>query len=251
MDSSSTEATDANNAVSDVLVALRETSNNCESLADGIRERLGDFQVANPLLDNCGTLNVKYSEIDSKRALAFGGLGSTNSKVEALNELTDQALAQADLADQALASLQDAQLVFDLIITDLLKYSIDFATAAESVANLNNRISGLPKTTQTMIKKNANYKKLSSVFPAEYDLEETISSSLPDLSSISTNLQLKNVQNLIAKARTSNGTVFNSGPLLKAIEKLIPKYVCIKGKTVSVTPATGKCASGSVKTSTS
>jgi hypothetical protein len=251
VDSGANEVSDANKAVSDALSKLLEVVDACESLASGIRERLGEFQVANPLLDKCGTLDGKYAEIDSKRAQAFTGSGSTNAKVDALNKLTDQALAQVDAAELVVALLQDAQPVFDEIIPNLLKYGIDFATTAESVANLNNRVYGLPKTVQTMIIKNSNYKKLASIFPAEYDLEETISKSLPDLSAISSIAQLKNVENLIAKARSGNSIVFNSGPLLKAVEKLIPKYVCVKGKTVSVTPATGKCAPGSTKTSTS
>ena len=251
VDSGANEVNDANKAVSDALSTLLEVVDTCESLADGIRERLGDFQVADPLLDKCGTLDGKYAEIDSRRAQAFTGSGSTNAKVDALNKLTDQALAQVDAAELVVALLQDAQPVFDEIIPNLLKYGIDFATTAESVANLNNRVYGLPKTVQSMIMKNSNYKKLASIFPAEYDLEETISKSLPDLTAISSIAQLKNVDNLIAKARSGNSIVFNSGPLLKAVEKLIPKYVCVKGKTVSVTPATGKCAPGSTKTSTS
>lgn len=250
IDPAANEVSDANTAVSETLSKLLEVVDTCESLAQEIRDRLGEFEVANPLLEKCGTLDGKYAEIDSKRAQAFTGSGSSNAKVEALNRLTDQALAQVDAAEIVVASLQDAQPIFDVIIPSLLKYGIDFATTAESVANLNNRIYGLPKTVQTMILKNSNYKKISSIFPAEYDLEETISNSLPDLSSISSIAQLKNVENLIAKARSANSNVFNSSPLLKSVEKLIPKYVCVKGKTVSVTPATGKCAPGSTKTST-
>lgn len=251
VDAAANEASDANKAVSDALSTLLEVVDACEELADGIRERLGDFQVANPLLDKCGTLDGKYAEIDSKRAQAFSGSGSSNAKVDALNKLTDQALAQVDAAELVVALLQDAQPIFDAIIPNLLKYGIDFATTAESVANLNNRIYGLPKTVQSMIIKNSSYKKLAGIFPAEYNLEETISKSLPNFSSISSIAQLENVENLIAKARSGNSIAFNSSPLLKAVEKLIPKYVCIKGKTVSVTPATGKCAPGSTKTSTS
>jgi hypothetical protein len=245
-----TEVSDANEAVADALSALLEVVDTCESLVQEIKNRLGEFEVANPFLDRCGTLDGKYAEIDSKRAQIFTGSGPINSKVDGLNKLTDQALAQVDAAEIVLASIQDSEPIFDAVIADLLKYGIDFATTAESVANLNNRIYGLPKSVQSMILKNSNYKKLSNVFPAEYDLEDTISKSLPDFSNFSNITQLNNVQSLIAKARSGNGTVFNSGPLLKSVEKLIPKYVCVKGRNVSVTPATGKCAPGSTKTST-
>jgi hypothetical protein len=251
VDSGPNEISDANDAVSDALSTLLEVVDTCESLAGEIRELLGDFQVANPLLDKCGTLDGKYAEIDSKRAQAFTGSASSNAKVDALNKLTDQALVQVDAAELVVAQLQDAEPIFESIARDLLKYSIDFATTAEEVANLNNRISGLPKTLRSMIMKNSSYKKLAAVFPTEYDIEQVISESLPDLSSISTMTQLANGQNLILQARKNNGTAFNAGSSLKAVEKLIPKYVCVKGKTVSVTPATGKCAPGSTKTATS
>ncbi len=251
VDSGANEISDANDAVSDALSTLLEVVDTCESLAGEIRELLGDFQVANPLLDKCGTLDGKYAEIDTKRAQAFTGSASSNAKIDALNKLTDQALVQVDAAELVVALLEDAEPIFESIARDLLKYSIDFATTAEAVANLNNRISGLPKTLQSMIMKNSSYKKLAAVFPTEYDIEQVISESLPDLSSISTMSQLANSQNLILQARKSNGAAFNAGSLLKAVEKLIPKYVCVKGKTVSVTPATGKCAPGSTKTSTS
>jgi hypothetical protein len=251
VDSNADEANDANKAVSDALSRLLEVVDACDSLVQGIRDGLGEIQVASPLLDKCGTLDSRFSEIDSKRAQVFMGSSSVNAKVEALNKLTDQALAQLDAAELVFATLQDAQPIFDSIVQNLSKYKIDFASAAESVSNLNNRIYGLPKSVQSMITKNSNYKKLASVFPEEYNFEETISSALPDLSSISSIAQLKNVENLIAKARSGNSPVFNSAPFIKAVEKLIPKYVCIRGKTVSVTPATGKCAPGSTKTSTS
>lgn len=251
IDSNANEASDANKAVSDALSKLLEVVDACDSLVQGIRDGLGEFQVANPLLDKCGTLDSRFAEIDSRRAEVFMGSSSVNAKVGALNKLTDQALAQVDAAELVVATLQDAQPIFDSIVQTLSKYEADFASAAESISNLNNRIYGLPKSVQSMIMKNSNYKKLSSAFPAEYNLDEAISKSLPDLSTISSNAQLKNVENLIAKARSGNSIVFNNGPLIRAVEKLIPKYVCIKGKTVSVAPATGKCAPGSTKTSTS
>ncbi len=247
----SNELLDANNAVVDALSVLSDSIDTCNSLVEEIKEVLGDFEVATLLLDSCSDLDSKFSEIDSKRALAFGGGGGTlSTKISTLNNLTDQALAQADLADELVATLQDSQPMFFSITKDLLKFGIDFATTAEDIANLNNRISGLPKVTQVMIQKNSNYKKLQSVFPPDNDIEELLNKYLPDLSSISSIAQLRNAPSLIAKARDSKAVIFKSTSLIKSVEKLIPKFVCVKGKMVSVTPATGKCAAGATKTST-
>lgn len=250
VDSPANEVNDANAAVVDALAALSESIDTCNSLVDEIKEVLGDFEVATPLLESCSDLDSKFSEIDSKRALAFGGGGTLSTKINTLNNLTDQALAQADLADELVATLQDSQPMFISVTKDLLKFGIDFAATAEDIANLNNRISGLPKVTQVMIQKNSNYKKLQSVFPADYEIEELLNENLPDLSSISSIAQLRNAPSLVAKARDSKAVIFKSASLIKSVEKLIPKFVCVKGKMVSVTPATGKCAAGATKTST-
>lgn len=247
----SNEVSDANSAVSDALVELTEVTDSCKSLVGNIREILGGFEVANPILNKCEAFDNKIGEIDSKRAQAYASSGADKVKVDALNKLTDQVLAQVDIADQTLALLQDAQSTFEAIATDYTKYKEDFAASAESLANLDNRISGLPKTIQSMIMKNSSYKKLSSIFSSGTDLDETIMKSLPNVSSISTLVELNKVQDLIAKARAKNNVVFNISATLKAVEKLIPKFVCIKGKIISVTPATGKCAPGSTKTPTS
>lgn len=246
----SDELLDANNAAVDALSAVSESSDTCNSLVEEIKEVLGNFEVAAPLLDSCAYLDSKFNEIDSKRALAFGGGGILSTKINTLNNLTDQALAQADLADELVATLQDSQPFFVSVTRDLLKFGIDFATTAEDIANLNNRISGLPKVTQAMIQKNSNYKKLQSVFPPDYEIEDLLNQNLPDLSSISSLEQLRNAPSLIARARDSKAVIFKSASLIKSVEKLIPKFVCVKGKQVSVTPATGKCAAGANKTST-
>jgi hypothetical protein len=250
VDSAANEVDDANAAVVDALAALSESIDTCNSLVEEIKEVLGDFEVATPLLDSCSDLDSKFREIDSKRALAFGGGGTSTTKINSLNNLVDLALAQTDLADEAVATLQDSQPLFVSITKDLLKFGIEFATTAEDIANLNNRISGLPRATQVMIQKNANYKKLQNIFPSDYELEDLLNQNLPDLSAISSISQLKNAPALVVKAKESKSFIFKSGPLIRSVEKLIPKFVCVKGKIVSVTPATGKCASGFTKTST-
>jgi hypothetical protein len=246
----SNELLDANNAVVDALSVLSESIDTCNSLVEEIKEVLGDFEVGTPLLDSCLSLDSKFADLDNKRALAYGGAGNVSTKINVLNDLTDQTIAQADSADGLVATLQDSQPLFTSITKELLKFGIEFASTAENVANLNNRISGLPKAAQTMILKNANYKKLQNAFPSEYDIDDLLSQNLPDLSSVSSIAQLRNAPGLIAKAKDSKAVVFKSAPLIKAVEKLIPKFVCVKGKVVSITPATGKCAPGSTKTST-
>jgi hypothetical protein len=50
------------------------------------------------------------------------------------------------------------------------------------------------------------------------------------------------------KIKYSSYTSFSKD--LSKVEKLIPAFVCVKGSVVSAIPKTGKCAKGSVKTST-
>ena len=193
---------------------------------------------------------LKFIEIEGRRAQAYEGNGSASTRVKTLNSLTDQALALADSTEKHLFELQSSKLLFAQITQDLNAFSKDIEVSAEAFANLNNRISGLPKATQTMIWKNSNFKKLKGIFGPESDIDSLLQENLPDLESISTFTQLKNAPKLISKARDSRADIFNSSLLIKSIEKLIPKFVCVKGKIISVTPATGKCAPGATKTST-
>ena len=245
------ELKDANEAVETSLSAVTDLIDSCNAIVDDIKESLGEYQVATSILSSCDQFDSKFIEIEGRRAQAYEGSGSASTRVKTLNSLTDQALALADSTEKHLFELQSSKLLFAQITQDLNAFSKDIEASAEAFANLNNRISGLPKATQTMIWKNSNFKKLKSVFGSESDIDLLLQENLPDLKSISTFTQLKNAPKLISKAKDSRADILNSSQLIKSIEKLIPKFVCVKGKIISVTPATGKCAPGATKTSTS
>ena len=120
----------------------------------------------------------------------------------------------------------------------------------EQWATLENRLPSIPKTNQSVIKKNSEFKKAQSLVDQIDTMREKIDAKLESFTQAST---AKDVKAALAslnlfKSSLRNYQNFSNSVLL--VEKLIPEFVCIKGSLVTITPKTGKCAKGYAKTST-
>ncbi len=122
--------------------------------------------------------------------------------------------------------------------------------ASESWPELENRVSALPKTTQTMIKKNANFKKVVAL-AQDLDSRSEQLSEIESSASAATSLnELKMAANDALKLKAALKGYQEITITLNAIEKLIPAFICAKGTLIANLPKTGKCASGYSKIST-
>jgi hypothetical protein len=122
--------------------------------------------------------------------------------------------------------------------------------ASEVWPDVENRISMLSKTNQAMIKKNSNFKKAAALIDGLESKNEQIS-ELNDSAASSIRISdLKTAVNDGIKLKASLKGYQELNSLVKAIDKLIPAYVCTKGSLVANLPKSGKCAPGYSKVST-
>ena len=122
--------------------------------------------------------------------------------------------------------------------------------AAENWPEIENRVSTLPKATQTMIKKNVSYKKAVTLSEEAENKSEQLTEISDAASSADTLEELKSSNNDLSKLKTSLKGYQDFSSNIKVIEKLIPAFVCTKGQLVASLPKTGKCAPGYSKVST-
>jgi hypothetical protein len=122
--------------------------------------------------------------------------------------------------------------------------------ASEVWPDVENRISMLSKTNQAMIKKNSNFKKAAALIDALESKNQQISELNDSAASATRISDLKTAVNDGIKLKASLKSYQELNSLVKAIDKLIPAYVCTKGSLVANLPKTGKCAPGYSKVST-
>jgi hypothetical protein len=122
--------------------------------------------------------------------------------------------------------------------------------ASEVWPDVENRISKLSKTNQAMIKKNSNFKKAAALVDGLESKNEQISELNDSAASATRISDLKTAVNDGIKLKASLKGYQELNSLVKAIDKLIPAYVCTKGSLVANLPKTGKCAPGYSKVST-
>ncbi len=125
---------------------------------------------------------------------------------------------------------------------------LDFT--AETWPEVENRVSVLPKVTQSMIKKNSVFKKALALADDLESKSEQLGEIIKAASTATTLNDLKSALNdgLRFKASIKGYQEFSNN--IKVIEKLIPAFVCTKGQLVANLPKTGKCAPGYSKVST-
>ncbi len=122
--------------------------------------------------------------------------------------------------------------------------------ASEVWPNVENRISMLSKSSQAMIKKNSNFKKAAALIDGLDGKNEQISELNDSAASATRISDLKTAVNDGMKLKAALKGYQELNSLVKAIDKLIPAYVCTKGPLVANLPKTGKCAPGYSKVST-
>jgi hypothetical protein len=217
-----------------------------EKFDEDVLELISDFNflaLCNSLDSELEDLRIEIEDFDLRASNVSQGvatLGRLASSVDGLTrELSgikfDVTSSRSTISTYA-KTISETQGWFDLM--------------AETWPELENRVSALPKTAQTMIKKNINFKKAIALADDLESRSEQLSEIESSASSATSLSELKNAVNDALKLKSTLKGYQEFPTTLKAIDKLIPAYVCTKGSLVANLPKTGKCAPGYAKVST-
>ena len=217
-----------------------------EKFDEEILELVSDFNflaLCNSLDSELEDLRIEIEDFDLRASNVSQGvatLGRLASSVDGLTrELSgikfDVTSSRSTISTYA-KTISETQGWFDLV--------------AETWPELENRVSTLPKTAQAMIKKNINFKKALALADDLESRSEQLSEIESSASSATSLSELKNAVNDALKLKASLKGYQEFPTTLKAIEKLVPAFVCTKGSLVANLPKTGKCAPGYAKVST-
>jgi hypothetical protein len=251
----SAEAIDARNAASDAIDAANEGLAEFGRLKSKCTEASVDFETeAQELFDStnlsnyCGQLDEDLAQLDAK----IGSLDPEKVKsLDQANKLIDQANLYAEDADVLVAQIQD-------ITDELVATEKQFSSLVSILEPLNNletsviepwdtlqgRLSILPSSLVSTLKKNINYKTVSSYSSQIQSLMIVRDVQLETLSSIEKPSQLAPIINQLKAIKFTTTQFAQFKKSLAAVNKLIPARVCQKGSTVILASKAGKCANG-------
>ena len=201
------------------------------------------FSICGDYADDAESIRGFTEDFDLTSKDISGGVRTLNKYASEVEALTKKVNANRSEVTQSLSSLIS-------INSQILEMREWLDIVEEQWATLENRLPSIPKTNQSVIKKNSEFKKAQSLVDQIDTVREKIDAKLESFTQAST---AKDVKAALAslnlfKSSLRNYQNFSNSVLL--VEKLIPEFVCIKGSLVTVTPKSGKCAKGYAKTST-
>lgn len=204
---------------------------------------LAIFSICGDYADDAESIRGFTEDFDLTSKDISGGVRTLNKYASEVEALTKKVNANRSEVTQSLSSLIS-------INSQILEMKEWLDIVEEQWATLENRLPSIPKTNQSVIKKNSEFKKAQSLVDQIDTVREKVDAKLESFTQAST---AKDVKAALAslnlfKSSLRNYQNFSNSVLL--VEKLIPEFVCVKGSLVTVTPKTGKCAKGYAKTST-
>ncbi len=251
----SAEAIDARNAASDAIDAANEALAEFGRLKSKCTEASVDFETeAQELFDStnlsnyCGQLDEDLAQLDAK----IGSLDPEKVKSsDQANKLIDQANLYAEDADVLVAQIQDitdelvaTEKLFSSLVSILEPLNNLETSVIEPWDTLQGRLSILPNSLVSSLKKNINYKSVSSYSSQIQSLMIARDVQLETLSSIEKPSQLAPIINQLKAIKFTTTQFAQFKKSLAAVNKLIPARVCQKGSTVILASKAGKCANG-------
>jgi hypothetical protein len=172
-----------------------------------------------------------------------GGVRALNKYASDADNLTKKVNANRIEVSQSITNLIS-------INSQLLEMKEWLDATAEQWAIIENRLPSIPKTNQSLIQKNSEFKKAQAVVNQIDSVRDKIDSKLESLTRVKNAKEVKAALASLNSFKSSLKSYQNFSTSVLAVEKLIPENVCIKGSLISVTPKSGKCAKGYTKTST-
>ena len=226
--------------------SLESCEREFEKFDEDTLELISDFDFLNlctSLDSELEDLRVAIEDFDLRASNVSQGvatLGRLASSVDGLTRELNGIKADVSLSRSTISTyaktISEIQAWLDLV--------------SENWPELENRLSALPKTSQAMIKKNANFKKALTLADNLESRIEQLSEVESSASSATSLSELKSAVNDALKLKAALKGYQEFPTTLKAIDKLIPTYICTKGSLVANLPKIGKCAPGYSKVST-
>jgi hypothetical protein len=251
----SLEVLNAKNAATAAVTAAKEAIDAFEPARDECLSVSNSFEPTEQELYDSTGLSSYCEKLTEKASLLQQRIFAINlnqiTTVSGANTITTQANLFAENADSLVAQMQDLADVLtgtEKRFTTLSKILESLNRAEEEVltpwSNLLERLTILPVSFQSTIKKSQNYKlslNYVAVFQKVFNSRDT---QIEVLSSIEDPAKLTSVITKLSGLSVSFSQMASYKKNVTAMNKLIPAYVCQKGTFTVLASKAGKCASG-------
>ena len=241
-------ATDAVNAAEEAIDAFESAKDECLSVSNSFEPTEQELYDSTDLSSYCEKLTEKASLLQQRVFAINLNLITT---VSGANTITTQANLFAENADSLVAQMQDLTDVLtgtEKRFTTLSKILESLNRAEEEVlipwSNLLERLTILPVSFQSTIKKSQNYKLSLNYVAVLQKVLNSRDAQIEVLSSIEDPAKLTSVITKLSGLSVSLSQMASFKKNVIGINKLIPLYVCQKGTLTVLASKTGKCASG-------
>jgi len=242
-------ASDATDAALEAVSAFFEAKNSCEEISNTFDDsEVMDLYDSTSLDEYCNQLDLEAASVERKITALDPQEART---VDAANRETDAANKLAEAADTLVASMQDItdelsateSLLGDLV--EITSFFIDYESGSiEQIDLLKERISMLPPTLQSTLKKGSDFKALGTFQRQVEAAIESKDAILDVFTGIKRPSQVTSTINSLNSLKTQLPPLTALKKNLQTLDKKIPATVCQKGSLVVSASKTGKCAKG-------
>lgn len=252
---SSQEIIDARNAASDAkdaaLSAISEYEryqSDCLEVSSEFNQDIQDLYDATSLSSYCRQLDDEVASLNAK----VGALDPAKAKTtDDANALTDTANLYSEDADAFVAQIQDitdelrsVEKQITLLAKSLAPLELAETSVIDPWNSLKERLTLIPQSSQTTIKKSQNYKSALSYATQVQRFIETRDAQLELLALVDSPSQLQPIVSQLSGLMVNTAQISSFKKYLVAINKIIPANVCQKGSLVVLASKSGKCSKG-------
>jgi hypothetical protein len=242
----SSQVVSAINTVKALMDQYDNVNQECQDKIDNLPEEISTlgsialFQACDDDYSEAITLESQLNSLDQSAVSALNTINSIKLKLAKFIENVEKTSTEIDRSTSLLLRLSKESSSFQEVLQ----------SDNEAWDTVQNRIEGLPISISNSIRKNPNYRTLSNLIAGIDTVVSKIQDETDGYQDLASASQVNSaISRIVAlKIKYSSYTSFSKD--LSKVEKLIPAFVCVKGSVVSAIPKTGKCAKGSVKTST-
>ena len=191
--------------------------------------------------DEVASLNAKVGALDPAKA----------KTTDDANALTDTANLYSEDADAFVAQIQDitdelrsVEKQITLLAKSLAPLELAETSVIDPWNSLKERLTLIPQSSQTTIKRSQNYKSALSYATQVQRFIETRDAQLELLALVDSPSQLQPIVSQLSGLMVNTAQISSFKKYLVAINKIIPTNVCQKGSLVVLASKSGKCSKG-------
>ena len=243
----SSQVVSAINSAKSLIEKYVSANQDCQDKVDNLPDEinvLGDialFQSCDDDFSEAISLESQLSSLDQSAADTINTVASIKIKMTRFIENIEKVTLEIGKSTSLLLRLSKESSNFQEVLQSV----------NESWETIQNRIEGLPITLSNSIRKNSDYRTLANLVSGIDAVLSKIQDETDSYQDLSNASQINSAISRMVLLKNKNSSYLSFSKNLSKVERLIPAFVCVKGAVVSTIPKTGKCAKGSVKTSTS